>query len=189
MVHIRSDCYARPREGGVTAKGGKPSKSRRGPRRPVEEAPPRKHVLLLSCMDQRLVDETLAFMNGLNLHNRYDHLIIAGAAMGCRHCTSGGTPWSAIFFDHLVAAIEPLERKIQDIFILEHLDCGAYGLDFCPHHEAYRALSTAEEFDGQRPYHQTEARAFADEIDVCAKRASTVPEYADAWRKVKSGVL
>ena len=33
---------------------------------------PRKHVLLLTCMDVRLIDNTVTYMNSLNLTNRYD---------------------------------------------------------------------------------------------------------------------
>lgn len=43
----------------------------------VFDDPPRKHVMLLSCMDQRLLDETVRFMNALNLHNRYDQVALA----------------------------------------------------------------------------------------------------------------
>ena len=44
--------------------------------------PPRKNVLLLSCMDLRLIDDLVPFMDGDNLTNRYDQLVFAGAALG-----------------------------------------------------------------------------------------------------------
>lgn len=129
------------------------SKSAKKSSAPVEpQHPPRKKVLLLSCMDQRLLDDTVHFMNDLNLANRYDHLVFAGAAMGVVHLKSGDPdaatnaaakvvaskrsaasqaepvllPWRWVFFDHLKAAIDVLRREISDIYILEHLDCGAY---------------------------------------------------------------
>ena len=40
--------------------------------------PPRKNVLLLSCMDLRLIDDLVPFMEGDNLSNRYDQLVFAG---------------------------------------------------------------------------------------------------------------
>lgn len=43
---------------------------------------PRKNVLLLSCMDLRLIDDICEFMEGDNLANRYDQLVFAGAAAG-----------------------------------------------------------------------------------------------------------
>ena len=39
-------------------------------------------VLLLSCMDYRLVDETERYMSGRGLRDKYDHVILAGAALG-----------------------------------------------------------------------------------------------------------
>ena len=47
---------------------------------PVTERP--QNVLLLSCMDLRLLDEIVAYMDGRNLTDRYDHVILAGAAWG-----------------------------------------------------------------------------------------------------------
>lgn len=37
-------------------------------------------ALLLSCMDYRLVDETERYMTGRGLRDKYDHVILAGAA-------------------------------------------------------------------------------------------------------------
>ncbi len=100
-----------------------------------KHAPPRKQVLLLSCMDQRLLDDTVSFMNSYNLANRYDQVVFAGAALGVMRLNSPpvvGDPaarhsaWKDVFFHHLQVAIDVLGRKIKDIFILEHRDCGAY---------------------------------------------------------------
>jgi carbonic anhydrase len=93
--------------------------------------PPRKQVLLLSCMDIRFLDDIVRFMNSMNLQNRYDHLILAGASMGANHLKSSqgsqsAVSWKYVFFDQLDAAINTLGREINDIFLLEHLDCGAY---------------------------------------------------------------
>ncbi|HVK08938.1 MAG TPA: hypothetical protein VM597_09205 [Gemmataceae bacterium] len=89
-------------------------------------APPRGNVLLLGCMDLRLLDETLAFMNRDNLTNRYDHVILAGAALGA---LGGLRPehghWRKTFFDHLEVAVAL--HSIQDVYIMEHRACGAYG--------------------------------------------------------------
>ncbi len=88
--------------------------------------PPRGNVLLLGCMDLRLLDETLAFMNRDNLTNRYDHVILAGAALGA---LGGQRPefdhWQKVFFDHLEVAVAL--HSIQDVYVMEHRACGAYG--------------------------------------------------------------
>lgn len=96
----------------------------------VLEDPPRKNVLLLSCMDQRLLDETIRFMNGLNLHNRYDQVALAGSAMGVNRLPKDppdpACTWWELFTAHLSTAIDKLHRPIKDVFLLDHLDCGAY---------------------------------------------------------------
>ncbi|MBV8383761.1 MAG: hypothetical protein JO355_00045 [Planctomycetaceae bacterium] len=108
---------------------------------PVSE---RSHnVLLLSCMDLRLLDEIVAYMDGRNLTDRYDHVILAGAALGVM---SPATPhWGQTFWDHLVLAREL--HDIAEVHILEHRDCGAYrkllGLDFTGDPDA-EALKHAE---------------------------------------------
>lgn len=84
--------------------------------------PPRHNVLLLSCMDLRLTDELAAFMDRDNLTNRYDHLVIAGAALGVLQ--TDFSSWREIFFDHLRIAIELHEP--HDVYIVEHRACGAY---------------------------------------------------------------
>lgn len=96
----------------------------------IFDDPPRKNVLLLSCMDQRLLDDIVRFMNGLNLHNRYDQLALAGGAMGALKLPdpklSDKERWQEVFFIHLHSAINVLHRPIKDVFLLDHLDCGAY---------------------------------------------------------------
>lgn len=95
----------------------------------VFDDPPRKNVLLLSCMDQRLLDETLHFMSFLNLQNRYDQLTLAGGAMGVHrlpNTPNASAKWWEVFTAHLLTAINKLHRPIKDVFLLDHLDCGAY---------------------------------------------------------------
>ena len=96
----------------------------------VSKDPPRKNVLLLTCMDQRLLDDTVRFMNSLNLQNRYDQVALAGGAMGVNRLSSpsdgGASVWRPVFLHHLSAAIDVLHRPIQDVFLIDHLDCGAY---------------------------------------------------------------
>ena len=92
----------------------------------VLDDPPRKNVLLLSCMEQRLLDETVRFMNELNLHNRYDQVALAGGAMGVQQLpkrpSDPSATWWATFTAHLSTAIDELHRPIKDVFLLDHLD-------------------------------------------------------------------
>jgi hypothetical protein len=77
-----------------------------------------------------MLDETVQFMNSLNLHNRYDQIALAGGAMGVHRLpenpTEPSATWWATFTAHLATAINELDRPIKDVFLLDHLDCGAY---------------------------------------------------------------
>lgn len=84
--------------------------------------PPRKNVLLLSCMDLRLIDDLVPFMEGDNLSNRYDQLVFAGSALGV--IQQDHESWYDVFFQHLDIAVQL--HQIRDVYIMEHRDCGAY---------------------------------------------------------------
>jgi carbonic anhydrase len=137
--------------------------------------PPRKHVFLLSCMDSRLLDDTVAFMNSLNLENRYDQVVFAGAALGVMRLTSpsqdggAGSVWRDVFFHHLQVAIDVLGRKIKNVYILEHRDCGAYE-HFHPKHDGLYC----EDEEGQEmeeKHHREQAFALGEAVHVfCEER-------------------
>lgn len=158
--------------------------------KPVEEDPPKKHVLLLSCMDQRLLDNTVQFMNRLNLQNRYDHVIFAGAAMGARRLFhSGPKPvcWKQVFFHQFEAAIDVLKRQIHDVFILEHLDCGAYKY-LHPDQETKKQYKKASKYsanDELAHFHREEANEFAKDIlAFCdAQRSSWTEKHLKKGKK------
>jgi hypothetical protein len=120
----------------------------------VSYQPPRGTVLLLTCMDPRMLDEVVRFMNHDNLANRYDHVVFAGAALGALGAPDAkdkhGKPldvshWKRAFFDHLRAAVEL--HKVSDVYILEHRNCGAYSKVFhvCPEFGDSDAERGAEE--------------------------------------------
>lgn len=89
-------------------------------------------ALLLSCMDFRLVDHTARYMASRGLKDKYDHVILAGAALGA--LTDKFPAWNQTFWDHLSVALEL--HKIHQVIVLDHRDCGAYkvilGEDFAP---------------------------------------------------------
>lgn len=132
---------------------------------------PRRQVLLLTCMDLRLLDNTVAFMNEYNLTNRYDHVAIAGAALGVMNCSSPPfdgskqaprSTWKDVFFHHLDVAINNLQRNIKDIFILEHRDCGAYE-QFHPSHNFPYGDDESEQAL-EEMHHREQAFGLVDEI-------------------------
>ncbi|MBL9162016.1 MAG: hypothetical protein JNL18_04655 [Planctomycetaceae bacterium] len=150
---------------------------------------PRKQVLLLTCMDLRLLDNTVAFMNEYNLANRYDQLAFAGASLGVMHCSSPPyeegskgrrSSWKDVFFHHLDVAINDLQRNIKDIFIMEHRDCGAYEQFHPTHNFAYgddQAEQALEEM-----HHREQAFALADEIAEFGQR-----QLREAEKALKKG--
>lgn len=89
-------------------------------------------ALLLSCMDYRLVYETERYMAGRNMRDKYDHVILAGAALGA--ITTKYPAWNKTFWDHLNVAIQL--HAIHQVIVLDHRDCGAYkvilGEDLAP---------------------------------------------------------
>jgi hypothetical protein len=80
-------------------------------------------------------------------------------------------PWKDVFFDHLVGAIDLLGREVKDIFILEHLDCGAYK-KLHPDKEVQAAYAAADRVSDLRPFHETEAHRFAKDVRrFCRERS------------------
>lgn len=89
--------------------------------------PARGPVLLLSCMDLRLMSHVAQFMERDGLTNRYDHVIMAGAALGALGANrKSHAHWQQTFQDHFDAALKL--HAIKDVYIMEHRDCGAYKL-------------------------------------------------------------
>lgn len=108
---------------------------------------PRKNVLLITCIDLRLMDNITRFMDEQNLTNRYDQFVLAGASLGAclnqvphtdrnhdvtlyEHPLVKVDPykaylhWEEALYNHLDIAIAL--HNIKDVYIIEHEDCGAY---------------------------------------------------------------
>jgi carbonic anhydrase len=79
-------------------------------------------ALLLSCMDYRLIDDIVKYMDGRGLTNQYDHVILAGASLGA--LTKNFKEWNKTFWDHLKVAIDL--HHINSVILMDHRDCGAY---------------------------------------------------------------
>jgi hypothetical protein len=100
---------------------------------------PKKNIIVISCIDLRLTDDVLNFLHFDNLTNRYDIVAYAGTSL-----TTGATReehrplfneqaladfdsfahWKRCLFEHIDLAI--LLHQIEDVYIIEHEDCGAY---------------------------------------------------------------
>jgi hypothetical protein len=76
-------------------------------------------VLLLTCMDFRFFVKIADLMKGV----KYDHVILAGAALGA--VVPAKENWHKTFFDHVELAVKL--HEVPAILVMEHRDCGAYG--------------------------------------------------------------
>ncbi|NBZ87021.1 hypothetical protein [Stagnihabitans tardus] len=78
-------------------------------------------AILLSCMDFRLVDDLAIMMNQMQYRNSYDHVILAGGALGAVHPQF--EPWHAVFWEHVGLAVKL--HDVHEIMVINHRDCGA----------------------------------------------------------------
>jgi hypothetical protein len=107
---------------------------------------PRKNILVIGCIDLRLTDNLVHFLHFDNLHNRYDHFTLAGASLLCtgnrdlfkkdKEDASKKDPEDPfkkypsldnakqVLLDHVQIAKDL--HHIEDVYIVEHEDCGAY---------------------------------------------------------------
>ncbi len=85
-------------------------------------------ALLLSCMDYRLIDDLIPFMNGLGLRDKYDHVVLAGASLGV--VSPKFEQWHDTFWQHLDIAIQL--HGIHQGVVVDHRDCGAYKIALGP---------------------------------------------------------
>jgi hypothetical protein len=79
-------------------------------------------VLLLSCMDYRLMDDVARYMEGRGLKEKYDHVILAGASLGVLQAKNPA--WGQTFWEHVGVAVDL--HAIKKVVVLDHRDCGAY---------------------------------------------------------------
>ena len=79
-------------------------------------------MLLLTCMDFRLVDDIETYMNARGLKDKYDHIVLAGASLGALN--DRFPAWSEVFWQHLDLAIQL--HEVHRVMLLDHRDCGAY---------------------------------------------------------------
>jgi hypothetical protein len=138
---------------------------------PEDQPPPRKFVLVISCVDYRLLDDLVRFLNHENLTNRYYHIAFAGASLCLSDAiTKWPEPicvepkfehWRATLHDHLGSVLKLTGYKLSDVYIVEHRDCGAYekflGVRYYPHDGGANLSKEAAD-------HATFAHALRDEL-------------------------
>ncbi|MCA9185043.1 MAG: hypothetical protein R3E01_24775 [Pirellulaceae bacterium] len=78
-------------------------------------------VLLLTCMDYRYAHRIIQVMDGLDLRQKYDVFVLAGAAAGSNQVKG----WRETLVSHIRTA-RKIGHPIEKLVVLEHRDCGAY---------------------------------------------------------------
>ena len=117
-------------------------------------------LLLLTCMDFRFFLEIAERMKGV----KYDHVILAGAALGAVVPEKEET-WHPTFFDHLELAREL--HSIKSVLVMEHRECGAYGPK-----PGFGLLDPKPDRERERAVHEQQVAKlealFPDDLGFCA---------------------
>jgi len=105
---------------------------------PIKHSEEHAEALLLTCIDFRFFRIIDQMMCDLGLRGKFDHFILAGAALGATlDFNAAHLPapqpmlilprlhWQQVFFEHLELATT-LHNTIHRVVIIEHRDCGAY---------------------------------------------------------------
>lgn len=95
-------------------------------------------VLLLSCMDYRLMGHVASYMAKRDMAGKYDHIVLAGASIGVLNQTF--PTWGRTFWDHVKVAIDL--HQVKTLMIMDHRDCGAYKVFLGADHAKTRAAET-----------------------------------------------
>ncbi|MBY0456982.1 MAG: hypothetical protein K2V38_06575 [Gemmataceae bacterium] len=139
---------------------------------------PRKFGLVVGCVDCRLLDDLVRFLDHDNLTNRYYQATFAGCAIGLSakaptyypardpHGNPVGPPldfghWKQTLLAHLKVVLKLTGGDLTDVYIVEHTDCGAYreflGAD-------YYADPAHPDTPAERDAHAHYARSLAEEL-------------------------
>jgi len=129
-------------------------------------------LLLLTCMDFRFFLEISQLMKGI----KYDHVILAGAALGAVVRNKKKT-WQRTFFDHLGLAREL--HKIKEVLVMEHRECGAYGPK-----PGFGLLDAKPDREREREVHEQQVvkleALIPDDLEFCSLLLE-VPPHVGPW--------
>jgi carbonic anhydrase len=79
-------------------------------------------AMVITCMDFRLIDDAVNYLNSKGYNNNYDEFILAGASLGYNQTVYSS--WAETLDTHIELA-EKLHH-ITEIIVIDHMDCGAY---------------------------------------------------------------
>ena len=97
-------------------------------------------ALAITCIDYRLVDDAVHFLDGKKLTHDYDQVSLAGASLAA---VSDKFPESnAAFWSHV--GIAKQLHSIKKVIVVDHRDCGAFKVGFGKDYKSDRAGETAQ---------------------------------------------
>jgi carbonic anhydrase len=86
-------------------------------------------AMLVTCIDPRLPEPTIKYMQSRNMEGKYSQFTFAGASIGV--VAPAFKTWAPAFWDNLAASIQL--HNIPKVIAMNHRDCGAakiaYGAD------------------------------------------------------------
>ena len=82
--------------------------------------------MVLSCMDFRLIDDMVVYLDSVGYNNNYDQFILAGSSLGSNQ--EKFAEWNTVWIKHLDLAI--MLHEIKEIIVIDHEKCGAYKIFF-----------------------------------------------------------
>ena len=85
-------------------------------------------AMCMTCIDFRLINEAVEYLNNQGYLDLYDEFLLAGASLGyntsLNRVNENFSGWNKIFDDHV--DISYILHKISEIIIIDHMDCGAF---------------------------------------------------------------
>ncbi|MFY0615178.1 MAG: hypothetical protein JXQ99_26850 [Hyphomicrobiaceae bacterium] len=108
--------------------------------------------LVLNCMDYRLVDDVVRYMDARGMKNKYDQVTLAGASIGV--LADDNAAWAKTFWEHV--ALARSLHNIKKIIVIDHRDCSA-----C---KAFVGPDCAADPETERAVHAGMLNRLADEV-------------------------
>jgi hypothetical protein len=147
---------------------------------------PKKYALVVSCVDARLLDDTVRFLDHDNLTNRYYHAALPGAAL----CVCGAPlksgpgsqpplnvdAWWTAFSEQFLLTLKLTKFELTDVYVLQHRDCGAYRVYL---KDLYGSGSDAEQA-AEHKVHKDHVELLRDRLAEVYKKNGPVHKLAKA---------
>ena len=81
-------------------------------------------AIVITCIDFRLRDDAVIYLDSIGLNNNYDEFILAGASLGYNQTIYSA--WIETLDQHIVLAQQL--HDIKNVIVIDHMQCGAYKL-------------------------------------------------------------